>query len=300
MDHNLKINTLRELWQQSNERHWLQVHGISMLPLLHEGDNILVSHDLTSLRRGDILVFQKADGLVAHRVIRIKKETDHSNIYLTKGDNCTYFDSPTFRTRCAWKSKLLSYEWQIARPYHSRMAISEQLFGSLPPSTWHLVSRSSSIQTIIAEKVKLKPEDRLLLICLRQDFTAEHSQAVCTLASSQTLDWERIAQTAEQHGISSLIFRNLSLCQADGLEIPAEAFQKLKLSQYKNAVVKERQTERLIRALSFFHERNLEVMLIKGAALDCCVYKNADSVLSDDIDIIIHARREELDHGKNK
>jgi hypothetical protein len=34
--------------------------------------------------------------------------------------------------------------------------------------------------------------------------------------------------------------------------------------------------------------------LIKGAALDCCVYKDPDHVLSDDIDIIIHAKREDL------
>jgi hypothetical protein len=41
-------------------------------------------------------------------------------------------------------------------------------------------------------------------------------------------------------------------------------------------------------------------MLIKGAALDCCVYKNADYILSDDIDIIIHATREDITPGKLK
>jgi signal peptidase I len=96
MDPNLKISTLRELWQQTNEQHWLPVHGISMLPLLHEGDNILISHDLSSVRRGDILVFQQADGLVAHRVVRILKQPDHAQIYLTKGDNCSRFDYPLF------------------------------------------------------------------------------------------------------------------------------------------------------------------------------------------------------------
>jgi hypothetical protein len=139
----------------------------------------------------------------------------------------------------------------------------------------------------------MRPEDRLLLLCLCQNFTAKHAQAVSDLAINMTMDWDRIARTAEQHGISSLIFRNLTICHVEGLDIPERAVQKFKLSIYKNAVVKERQTERLIRALSFFHGQDLEVMLIKGAALDLCVYKNSDYVLSDDIDIIIRARQED-------
>jgi signal peptidase I len=96
MDPNLKISTLRELWQQSNEQTWLPVTGISMLPLLHEGDKILISHAFSSVRKGDILIFQKPDGLVAHRVVRIIKKPNQPNNYLTKGDNCTYFDTPLF------------------------------------------------------------------------------------------------------------------------------------------------------------------------------------------------------------
>jgi hypothetical protein len=146
----------------------------------------------------------------------------------------------------------------------------------------------------------LKPEDRFLLICLRQHFSAEFVHAACGLANNTLLDWEQIAQTAEQHGISSLIFRNLTFCQNEGLDIPEKALQKLKLSVYKNTVVKERQTERLIRALSFLHERNLEVMLLKGAALDCCVYENADDILSGDVDIMIHTHQEDLPQEKLK
>jgi signal peptidase I len=94
MDPTLKINTLRELWRQSSEQHWLPVQGKSMLPLLHEGDYILISHDLYSVQHGDILVFQQLDGLVAHRVVRIIKRPNHAPIYLTKGDNSNRFDVP--------------------------------------------------------------------------------------------------------------------------------------------------------------------------------------------------------------
>jgi len=139
----------------------------------------------------------------------------------------------------------------------------------------------------------LKPEDRLILLCLRQNFTESHLEAVNELAESQTLDWEQVALTAEQHGVSGLIYKNLSICLVKGLDVPDKAIQKLKLSVYKNTVGKERQRERLIRALSFFRDLGLEVMMIKGAALDLCVYENPDYVLSNDVDIMLHARRED-------
>src|SRR4030042_3995951 len=94
MDPNLSVGTLRELWQQSNESHWLPVCGTSMLPLLREGDRILVSHELSEVQQGDILVFQREEGLVAHRCVRITRRPVEGRIYQTKGDNCANFDSP--------------------------------------------------------------------------------------------------------------------------------------------------------------------------------------------------------------
>jgi signal peptidase I len=94
MDSNLIVGTLRELWQQSNELHWLPVRGVSMRPLLREGDHILVSHDLSGVQRGDILVFQQGEGLVAHRVISITRSHAGERKYQTKGDASVSFDAP--------------------------------------------------------------------------------------------------------------------------------------------------------------------------------------------------------------
>jgi len=65
-----------------------------MLPLLREGDRILVSHDLSGVQRGDILVFQQGEGLVAHRVVSITRNHGNRRVYRTKGDNSAYFDAP--------------------------------------------------------------------------------------------------------------------------------------------------------------------------------------------------------------
>jgi signal peptidase I len=90
----LNIRTLRDLWQQTGEQHWLPVQGTSMLPHLHEGDELLISHDLSAVRRGDILVFQRPDGLVAHRVVWISQQPGGACSYRTKGDNRRDFDPP--------------------------------------------------------------------------------------------------------------------------------------------------------------------------------------------------------------
>jgi signal peptidase I len=94
MDPKISVGTLREVWQQADESHWLPVRGSSMLPLLREGDRILVSHQLSGAKRGDILVFQQGDGLVAHRVVSITRNHRNRRVYRTKGDNCTYLDAP--------------------------------------------------------------------------------------------------------------------------------------------------------------------------------------------------------------
>jgi signal peptidase I len=94
MDPKISVGTLREVWQQSDELHWLPVRGSSMLPLLRDGDRILVSHQLSGVQRGDILVFQQVDGLVAHRVVSITRGPGNRRVYRTKGDNCTTFDAP--------------------------------------------------------------------------------------------------------------------------------------------------------------------------------------------------------------
>jgi hypothetical protein len=57
-----------------------------MLPLLREGDQLLVIHGKWQVRGGDIVVFQRPDGLVAHRVLRVQSHEGRLTLR-TKGDN---------------------------------------------------------------------------------------------------------------------------------------------------------------------------------------------------------------------
>jgi signal peptidase I len=82
-----------ELWGQAGEAHWIPVRGTSMLPLLRQGDQVLVAHGSRELRRGDIVVFQRPDGLIAHRVLRVQSHEGERTLR-TKGDNVLGLDTP--------------------------------------------------------------------------------------------------------------------------------------------------------------------------------------------------------------
>ena len=76
-----------ELWRQSGTEHYIPVRGTSMLPFLRDGDQVLVEHDLSNLRRGDIVVFQNDSALITHRVLKVRPEANKGITVLTKGDN---------------------------------------------------------------------------------------------------------------------------------------------------------------------------------------------------------------------
>lgn len=80
-----------ELWGQAGEAHFLPVRGMSMLPLLRDGDHLLLAHGYRDIRRGDIVVFQRLDGLIAHRVLQIL-DGESGRALVTKGDYVSGLD----------------------------------------------------------------------------------------------------------------------------------------------------------------------------------------------------------------
>jgi len=93
---NISSETLQaalELWGQSGEAHTIPINGRSMLPLLREGDRVLVAHS-REVSIGDIVVFQRSDGLIAHRVLKINAGEEGERILHTKGDNVLVLDPP--------------------------------------------------------------------------------------------------------------------------------------------------------------------------------------------------------------
>ena len=86
LDHRLADEVL-ELWKSSGKQSVLKTTGLSMVPTLEPGDEIVVRHaDLGVIRRGDLVTFKVGPGVVTHRVIK-RIEKDGSLMLLQKGDN---------------------------------------------------------------------------------------------------------------------------------------------------------------------------------------------------------------------
>jgi signal peptidase I len=82
-----------DVWGASGEQHFIPVSGSSMLPLIQDGDQALVIHGVTGIRRGDMVVFRQQGKMVVHRVLRVNLQTN-SPTFLIKGDNNLSVDPP--------------------------------------------------------------------------------------------------------------------------------------------------------------------------------------------------------------
>lgn len=87
------LETAIQLWKEQDKCHWIPITGNSMLPLMRTGDQVLVAHDCSHIRTGDVIVFWQSNQLIIHRVIRIRQTSD-TICFLTKGDNGLSLDPP--------------------------------------------------------------------------------------------------------------------------------------------------------------------------------------------------------------
>lgn len=63
------------------------VHGVSMYPFLKAGDVVFVKPEpFHKLKSGDIIVFEKDSGLIAHRLLKTMPGEDSNMRFLCKGD----------------------------------------------------------------------------------------------------------------------------------------------------------------------------------------------------------------------
>lgn len=74
-----------------SEGHVVEIHagGYSMFPLLRPGDKLVVQPQKGSLSCGDIIVFDRGDVLVAHRLIEFRPDQ-----VVCKGDGFVTYDTP--------------------------------------------------------------------------------------------------------------------------------------------------------------------------------------------------------------
>jgi len=117
------------------------------------------------------------------------------------------------------------------------------------------------------------------------------------ICNENNIDWKVVFALADLHGVAPLIYANLRRCQMD---VPAEILEQFKISLMRNMVLKTRFEKNLVRANSFFKEKSIRVMLVKGAALDVLVYDQPYYTVYNDVDLVLDIKREDIGDQEHK
>ncbi len=141
---------------------------------------------------------------------------------------------------------------------------------------------------------RLRPEERLLLSCIRQELTDAAAQRIADNLQDHAINWTIVLETAKKHGIEPLLFSNLNKCRGQGLAVPADVLKRLRGAMFSAIRTKEIRARQLGDVLEFMNRNRLSVMLIKGAALDAVVFQTPWHVVSLDIDLLIRQNVKQL------
>ncbi len=86
---NVRRTDIADLWAEVLDKTgelWIGISGDSMLPVVHNGDSVLVRRATVSdIGQGDIVTFRRGGILITHRVIGIVRDASRTMI-IEKGD----------------------------------------------------------------------------------------------------------------------------------------------------------------------------------------------------------------------
>ena len=143
-------------------------------------------------------------------------------------------------------------------------------------------------------------EDIVLCLCTRQNFEMKHQQDLIDICQNQTIHWDIVLATAIKHQIAPIIYVNLSRIPNKHLNIPSTVLDRFKKTQIRNIFIKQWTEAALEKVLALFNRKGIDVMLVKGEALDYMVYDRPWYTISLDVDLVIRAREDELTQGDRR
>lgn len=141
---------------------------------------------------------------------------------------------------------------------------------------------------------KMKPEDRLLFICTRQDFFPHHKEALLDICREKEIKWDVVYSTAELHGVAPLVYSNIEQCDTTKLRIPDDVLNRFKLYFYRNIKISENKAKAMMEVLSYLDNKSFDIMLIKGSALNVLVYRHPWLTVQNDFDVVLKPRGREI------
>lgn len=135
--------------------------GMSMEPMINEGDNLYVEKTrLKDIKIGDIVVFYRNKNFIGHRVLKIKE-----NYIFAKGDNSLFFDKPLKSDEILGKIVKIKGKYGILDFSSSYLRLATYYFLFYSLTTYYLpiwlrmmlvrIIRGRKILILLAQKLKL-------------------------------------------------------------------------------------------------------------------------------------------------
>lgn len=146
----------------------------------------------------------------------------------------------------------------------------------------------------------MTPEDTIVCLCTRQNFEAAHLQKLITICQGEEIQWDEVFNIAYQQGVSNLVYTNLLKDQNGSLAIPRVVMNSFKKAYIRNVFVKKGTSAVLEEVLVLFARKGIDVMLVKGEALNVLVYEQPWYTKSYDVDLVIRAKRDEIDETDHR
>lgn len=98
------IKTIREAIKKNGSFKFI-VRGISMFPLLLDGDEAIIEYiKPEELRVGDIAMYIRKNLMIVHRIIKIYETKDKRRLFIFQGDNLSYPDPPVWQEEIGGKA----------------------------------------------------------------------------------------------------------------------------------------------------------------------------------------------------
>lgn len=132
-------------------------------------------------------------------------------------------------------------------------------------------------------------ENRLLLCCLQASISGDTGDKITDIISLP-LNWEEVLASAYRHGVAPLLYRSLTNVGDDG--VPQEVMDQLRAAYRDNLARNMHLYAELRRILEALREKDVEVILLKGAALAKMVYGDIGLRPMSDVDVL--AKKEDL------
>jgi len=303
------------LWHAQGKWADVALEGVSMDPIIRDGAMLRVRFGklgAADLRVGDVIIYSAPARLVAHRVIRIGRGR-RAGMARVKGDPLTSWKATWIRT-----DEILGRVMAVTQPDGSRRylntpagrmlsrtaawlsmtvgAVDARLRRRRPvPPARSLTGRALKLLVTVHDAVHryletdrgrlLAPEERFLVAACRPSLSDQDVERIRSVAA-QVGDWEQVREQAVSLGLAPLLGQSLSDVRLRAAA-PEAFVAQITRAGLASAYLSMHQNLELARILDALSARGLDPILLKGAALNCTVYRNPKTRTMKDIDLLL-------------